>query len=288
MQQLINGVSLGAVYALIAVGFALVYNILKFSNFSHGGVMVAGAYFGYFLANSFQLGFFTVLVLTAVFAGLCAVIIEFVAFRCIRNSNGPNIYYFVSSITVGMFIENVITIFKGSTFYAYPKLTNTSVIQLGEISIPVLNMLMLTISAVVLAGLMWVIHKTAFGISVRAVSFDVRTSKLMGMNTARIISLTFLVSGLLGGISGVFLGMSYTLYPQIGQLVVKGWIASVLGGLGSLEGAVLGAFILGLVEVSLVSTMGAGLSTVFVFVLTLLFLMVRPQGIAGNVVRDKA
>lgn len=288
MQQLINGVSLGAVYALIAVGFALVYNILKFSNFAHGGVMVAGAYFGYFLASSFQFGFFTVLALTAAFAAACAVIIELVAFRCIRNSNGPLIYYFVSSITVGMFIESVITIFKGSTFYAYPKLTTTSVIQFGEISIPLLNMLMLTISAVVLVGLMWVIMKTPFGISVRAVSFDVRTSKLMGMNTARIISLTFLVSGLLGGISGVFLGMSYTLYPQLGQLVVKGWIASVLGGLGSLEGAVLGAFILGLVEVYLVSTMGAGLSMVFIFVLTLLFLMVRPQGIAGNVVRDKA
>ncbi|QGP92047.1 High-affinity branched-chain amino acid transport system permease protein LivH [Neomoorella glycerini] len=288
MQQVINGISVGAVYALIAVGFALVYNILKFSNFSHGGVMTVSAYFGYFLASTFHLSLLVTLALTALFGGLCAVIIELVAFRRIRNSNGPLIYYFVSSITVGMLLENIITIFKGSTFYAYPGLASNTVVRMGSITIPVMNMLMLVISGMMLLVLMWVIMKTSFGIAVRAASFDVNTSKLMGMNTSQIISLVFFVSGFLGGISGVFLGISYTLYPQIGQMVVKGWIASVLGGLGSLEGAVLGAFILGMVEVYLVSTVGAGLSSVFIFILTLVFLMFRPQGIAGNVVRDKA
>ena len=288
LQQVINGISVGAVYALIAVGFALIFNILKFSNFSHGGVMTVSAYFGYYLASEFHTTLFATLALTALFGGLMAVAIEFVAFRSIRNNNGPLIYYFVSSITVGMLLENIITIFKGSTFYAYTTLANNEVVNISGASISAMNLLMLVISCGMLLVLMWVIMKTRLGIAVRAASFDVNTSKLMGMNTTQIISVTFFVSGLLAGISGVFLGISYTLYPQLGQMVVKGWIASVLGGLGSLGGAVLGAFILGIVEVYLVSTVGAGLSSVFIFLLTLIFLIVRPQGIAGNVVREKA
>mgnify|MGYP000258444535 FL=1 len=150
------------------------------------------------------------------------------------------------------------------------------------------DLMMFGISAVALIVLAYVIQKTRLGRALRAVSFDRDTAQLMGIDSTRIIQLAFVISGILAGIAGVFLGIKYTLYPTLGSLVVKGFIASVIGGLGSLTGAVIGALLLGILETILLAALGSGYSTIAVFAVMLVFLLIRPQGIAGSNVQEKS
>lgn len=210
------------------------------------------------------------------------------AFRWIRKKRGQLVYFFVTSVTMMMLLEQILVIFFGASFFTYPPLISTTSFNVGGVNISVSYLIMMGSAAVAFGVLAWVLKKTRVGIAIRAASTDLSTTNLMGANVDLIVLATFFVSGLLGGLSGVLLGMSYTLYPQIGQLVVKGFIASVLGGLGSLTGAALGAIALGLVEVLLISIMGAGLSPAVVFILMVVFLVVRPQGFAGVSIQDKA
>lgn len=290
VQLLINGISLGSVYALIAVGFALIFNILKFSNFSHGGVLVFSAYAGFVIASNLHTNLFITLILTAIVGGFVDLLIEFVAFRNLRKRKSNPMYYFVSSITMMMLLTNLITIKFSSTFYSYPKFFKTSVVRIMNTNISITGIIMLIISVVALISLVLLLRYTKLGVAIRALSMDVNTTSLMGVNTDLIICATFFVSGCFGGISGVFLGINYTLYPQLGNLVVKGFIASVIGGLGSISGAIVGAVLLGLVEVILIGIkpIGSGLAPVVIFVILLVFLIVRPQGISGKIIKEKA
>lgn len=294
IQQLINGISLGSVYALIAVGFALIFNILKFSNFSHGGLMSVTAYIGYIAAivlmnyiDSLPL-FMATLIAAALGGGLLALVVERVAFRRLRSNNSPVIYYFISSITMGILLENVLTIFASSNFYSYPSFLPAAVFNFGSFTIAIPDLLMLCFSTSSLLILLFVLYKTKIGLAIRTMSFDINTAKLMGMDPNAVVAATFFASGVLGGISGVFLGINYTLYPQLGQMIVKGFIASVIGGLGSITGALIGAVLLGIVEIFLIGSVGAGWAPVFVFIIMLVFLLLRPRGIAGVVVQEKA
>ncbi len=295
LQNIFFGLSLGAVYSLIAVGFALVFNILKFSNFSHGGVMSFTAYAGYlayiFLFNGKIAGgtmFIAVVLVAALVGAITAIGIERVGFRRLRRNQAPVIYYFISSITLGILLENIITSFASSNFYSYPVFFSSSNIEILGTSFSIADFVTLLFSCVALGILLFVLYRTKLGLGVRTVSFDVNTASLMGIDADRVVMATFAMSGALGGISGVFLGMNYSLYPQLGQLVVKGFIASVIGGLGNITGAVIGAFLLGIVEVGLIGMVGSGLMPACVFVVMLVFLLVRPQGIAGKIVQEKA
>jgi branched-chain amino acid transport system permease protein len=293
IQQLINGISLGSVYALIAVGFALIFNILKFSNFSHGGLMTLTAYIGYVAAMFLSAYIQSIPLLVAtllcvsVAGGIVATGVERVAFRRLRNNKSPVIYYFISSITMGILMENIVTIFASSNFYSYPKFFHTSFVSFFGINIALSDLLMLVISTASLSFLLFVIYKTKIGLAMRALSFDVNTANLMGMNSNTVVMSTFIAAGVLGGISGVFLGINYTLYPQLGQMITKGFIASVIGGLGSITGAMIGAILLGVLEVTLIGIVGAGITPAFVFIIMLVFLLFRPRGIAGKIVQEK-
>jgi branched-chain amino acid transport system permease protein len=288
IQQTVNGISLGAVYGLIAVGFALVFNVLKFSNFSHGGVLGLGAYIGYLAALHLKLSLFPVLLIGTLAGGVVACVVELLAFRLIRKKRGQLVYFFVTSVTMLMLLEQVLVIFFGASFFTYPTMISMTSFSVAGVNFSVLYLVMMGVSIVAFAGLAWVLKYTKIGIAIRAASNDLTTTNLMGVNVDFIVTATFFVSGLLGGLSGVLLGISYTLYPQIGQLVVKGFIASVLGGLGSIVGAALGAMALGVVEVLLIALMGAGLSPAVIFALMVVFLLVRPQGFAGVSFQEKA
>lgn len=197
-------------------------------------------------------------------------------------------YFFVSSITLGTLYEGLVTIKVGSNFFNYPQFFEKSTVELGKVVVSTTDLMMLIISAVALGVLAFLIQKTRIGRALRAVSFDRDTAQLMGIDSTRIIQLTFVISGVIAGLAGVFLGIKYTLYPSLGSLVVKGFIASVIGGLGSLTGAVIGAVLLGLVETLLLSIMGSGYSTIATFAIMLVFLLLRPRGIAGSNVQEKA
>lgn len=288
LQILINGLALGSVFALISVGFALIFNILKFSNFSHGSLMMLSAFIGYYVAVKTGWSLLPVVVTAMFVGGLVAVIGELIAFRKITLRNTSTIYYFVSSITLGTLFEALVTIFAGPNFYNYPRFFKNPVVRLGEIVISTSDLMMFLISGTALLLLVLVIQKTRLGRGLRSVSFDRDTASLMGIDVFRTIQFAFLLSGALGGLAGVFLGINYTLYPQLGNLVVKGFIASVIGGLGSISGAVIGALLLGLVETLLINFIGSAYTPVFTFLIMLVFLIVRPRGIAGSNVQEKA
>ena len=280
-QTLVNGISTGTVYALIAIGFALVFNILKFSNFSYGATMTVSAFIAYFLVASKGWGLFPTLVCSALAGALISLIGEFVGFRRILKNHSPSTYFFVSSITLGTLYEGIITLKTGTNFYVYPNFFKESSVSLLGAVVSKENIIMLVISILALATLAFILQKTSIGRAIRAVSFDRDTAQLMGINATLVIQVVF-------AISGVFVGIKYTLTSTLGSLVVKGFIASVIGGLGSLTGAVIGAMLLGIMEAFFLSTIGSGWATIASFAVMLLFLLVRPQGIAGSNVQEKA
>lgn len=288
LQIIINGLALGSVYAIIATGFSLIFNILKFSNFSHGALMTLSAFIGYFFAVTVNSSLLLVVAISMLAGGLVSCLGELIAFRKITLSNTSPIYFFVSSITLGTLYEGIVTIWVGPNFYNYPRFFETTVVKLGSIVISKSDLIMFVSSCAALALLMLFIQKTKFGRALRSVSFDRETAGLMGIDVIRIIQLAFFLSGALAGLAGVFLGINYTLYPQLGNLVVKGFIASVIGGLGSVFGAVAGALLLGLTETLLINFAGSGYAPVFSFLIMLVFLLIRPQGIAGSNVQEKA
>lgn len=288
LQVMINGLALGSVYALIATGFSLIFNILKFSNFSHGALMTISAFIGYFLAASKGLGLIPTILVAVAAGAVVSLLGEIIAFRRITINNTSPIYFFVSSITLGTLYEGIVTLQVGANFYNYPRFFEKATINLSGLIISTSDLLMFVISAVALVVLMVVIHKTRIGRALRSVSFDRDTASLMGINVTRTIQFAFMVSGALAGLSGVFLGINYTLFPTMGGMVVKGFIASVIGGLGSLSGAIIGAMLLGVVETILVALVGSGYAPVFTFVIMLVFLLVRPRGISGSNVQEKA
>ena len=289
LQQIINGLSLGAIYSLIAVGFAMIFNILKFSNFAHGGVIGFSAYAGFLAATKLGLPCSRSFWWAWYVGGITAIIIEFIAFRWIRIRNGQLVYFFVTSITMLMLLQQFLIIYFGKAFDYYPiTLIKTKVIRVSGLTISTNYVLTLIATIIAFSLLTYILKKTKIGIAIRAASNDLTATGLMGINADFIVVATFFVSGLLGGLSGVLYGLSASLTPAIGQVVVKGFIASVLGGLGSLTGVAIAAFALGLIEVFLIATIGSGLSPVVIFFIMIVFLLLRPQGVAGQSFTDKA
>lgn len=286
-QMILNGLSLGAIYAIIALGFTLIYSILKFSNFSHGGIMVICAYFAYVIQERYQLGFAGMMILTALFGAIVACAVQYVGFERLRAKHSNIMLYFVSSSTLGVLLQNIIVITFSSTYYSYPAFFTPPFVELNGFTFSVTDIIMLSISAVVIIALMYLLYKTRLGIAIRALSMDSDTVRLMGINVSVVIALTFMISGALAAVAGIFCGVNYILYPQLNQYVFKGMIASILGGLGNISGALYGGIMLGLLETFFNNAFGAGLVPVFSFVFSMIFLLVRPQGIAGKYVLDK-
>lgn len=288
MQQIINGLSIGSVYALMAVGYSLVYSIMNFSNFAHGGVIMLGSYFGFFLLTLYKLPFAAAFVLAALGAGALALIIERIAYRPLRKRNAPFLYFIISAMGASIFLENIVIATIGPTFKTYPRILSPQPYSFGTLSIGRLDMMMFIISGVSLALLVYVIERTKIGMAIRATAYNMRASALMGVNTDKIIFLVFGLGGLLGGIAGVLFGMKYTVYPQIGFITIKSFIAAVFGGLGSLQGAVVGSVLLGIIETFTSGYLSSQYRDLIAFALLIFILIVRPVGLMGKMTEDKA
>jgi branched-chain amino acid transport system permease protein len=288
LQQIVNGISLGGVYALMAVGFGLIFNVLKFSNFSHGGVVTLTAYIGFFLSRYLVANFIITFLLTAVAGGLAAVVIERLVFRPIRRKGYPISMLIVNSITVAMLVQQFFAVTLGADYYTYPNFIQETALHLGNLTVSKIYLLMLGISAAVLGALTYVIQKTKIGIAIRAVSSDISTPSLMGVNVDFVISVAFFFSGVLGGITGYLLGMTFSVDPFIGSMILKGIIASIIGGMGSILGGVIAGLLLGAAESLLIGEIGAALTPMVIYGSIILLLLVRPQGIAGKITEVKA
>ncbi len=282
VQQLANGLSLGGVYALEAVGFGLIFNILKFSNFSHSAVVAICAYFGYFLSTRLIHNFIITLIITTLFGGLVGVVIEKLVFRPIRLKTASTTLFLVNSVTTAMLVQQFFSASLGSNYYAYPEFMKQTAFRIAGITLSKTYLIMLATSAIVLLLLSLLLKRTKVGIAIRASSTDIRTPSLMGINIDLVISSAFFFAGVLGGITGYLIGMTYSVDPFIGKVVLKGIIAAIIGGMGSLGGGVIAGLLLGVAEALLIAEVGAASTPIVIYSAIILLLLIRPEGIAGK------
>jgi branched-chain amino acid transport system permease protein len=287
-QQLIIGLSVGATYSLIALGYTMVYGVLKLINFAHGEVYMVGAISGYYISTRLnEAGAPVWLMLILTFAGamiLCAILgfaIEFFAYRPLRNS--PRLVALITAIGVSLLLQNVALIDKvfGPTPHYYPRKITEAV---GDY----LNILGLIVSLVLMVILTLIVYYTRIGLALRAVSHRVDTSALMGINSNRIISYTFMLGSSLAAVAGVFDGIRYKVYPLMGLLFgLKAFVAAVLGGIGSIPGALIGGLLIGLIETFVKTYLSTLYADAVVFSILILILLIKPTGLLGKVTPEK-
>ena len=283
-QQTVNGLSIGSIYALVAVGYSLIYSILQFSNFAHGSFLAAGAYSGFFLLTMTALPVYVSIPLAFVFSGIMAATVERVAYRPIR-ARGGTLYFIIASMGVSIFCEHFIIAGIGAQFRTYPTLLPYRSFAVGAFSISILDM-SAVVAIAALAGLACFIAKTKTGTAYGA-AFDLRIAGVMGINIDRILTIVFLLAGTLAGIAGIILGIKYTVYPQIGYLTIEAFVGAVFGGLGSLPGAIVGSLLLGLLETYTSAFISSTMRDLVVFFMLILVLLVRPNGLMGVYTEEK-
>ncbi len=288
LQQLINGLSLGSIYALMAVGYSLVYSILNFSNFAHGSVIMLGAYFGFYAMTLLPLPFIGALVVAALGCGIVAVLVEKIAYRPLRMRNAPSLYFIIAAMGGSIFLENLVIATIGPTFKTYPEIFEETAISIAGIALNKFDLIMFIISAISLIVLVIILEKTMIGLAIRATSYSSRGATLMGVNVDKVIFVIFALGGILAGFAGMMFGARYTVYPTIGIITNKSFIAAVFGGLGSLPGAIIGSVMLGLIETFAAGFIASNWKDFIAFALLIIVLVVKPSGLMGKLTEDKA
>lgn len=294
-QQLTNGLAVGGIYALIALGYTMVYGVLKLINFAHGDLFTYGAYLGLTLLTSLaltdRLGFaLGVLVLVAMVMGLVAVlgaILERAAYRPLRES--PRLSAVVSALGASIFLQNTLMLIYGARFQVYPDILPTTTLNVLGLYVPLMRVLIVLASVGMMVALYLFIQKTRIGTAIRAAAIDQGAARLMGIDVNRVILLVFLLGPALGGVAGLMVGLYY------GQVnFTMGWVygmkaftAAILGGIGNIPGAMVGGLLLGVIEALGAAYVSIAWKDAIAFVVLILILIVRPTGLLGERVADK-
>ncbi|AZV63398.1 branched-chain amino acid ABC transporter permease [Peribacillus castrilensis] len=288
IQQLVNGISLGSIYALIALGYTMVYGIVKLINFAHGDVFMVGSFVGFYAITVMDLSFIPALLISMATCAIFGVLIERIAYKPLRNAT--RIAALITAIGVSLLIENGLIYIRGAQPEAYPNnVLPMDKLDIFGVSISSQSILILSVSIILMIILQFVVHKTKIGKAMRAVSFDSEAAKLMGINVNNTISATFAIGSALAGAAGVIFGIYYIkIEPLMGVLPgLKAFVAAVLGGIGIIPGAMVGGLLLGVIE-ALVSAAGYSLWRDGVaFVVLILILIFLPQGLFGKNKREK-
>ena len=288
IQQLVNGISLGSIYALIALGYTMVYGIVKLINFAHGDVFMVGAFIGFYSITILDLGFFSALLISMAACAIFGVLIERIAYKPLRNAT--RIAALITAIGVSLFIEYGTIYIRGAQPEAYPNgIVPLKSLEIFGVKISGQSILILAVSIFLMIVLQFIVHKTKIGKAMRAVSHDMDAAKLMGINVNNTISATFAIGSALAGAAGVVFGMYYTkIEPLMGIIPgLKAFVAAVLGGIGIIPGAMAGGLLLGVIE-ALVSAAGGSLwRDAVAFIVLILILIFRPAGLLGKNVREK-
>ena len=286
-QTIITGLSIGSIYSLMAVGYSLIFSILSFSNFAHGAVIMLGAYIGLALASKLHLGLGLAVAGSVVGAGIIAVFNERLAYSVLRRRRAPSLYLMISAMGCAMFLENTVYATIGSGFYAFPEFFKRQVVNVWGISLNMLDVFAFVVAMGAIFALHLFITRTKMGIAIRAGVNDMTMCSLMGVNTDRLISVVFFLAGAFAGVAGVFLGIKYLVYPTMGWVTNKAYIAAVIGGLGSLPGAMLGGLILGVLETLVSSYVSSVMRDVFSFSMLIALLICLPNGLMGTETEEK-
>lgn len=287
LQQLVNGISVGGVYALIATGYALIYSLLGFSNWAHGEVAMIGAYFALLCTVNINFPLPIAIMIGVIIAGLFSVFNEKIAYKRIRDNKSPTMFLMIAAMGLSTTYQNSAMIVFGSKFKVFPEMPSTT-FHIGSVTVGYIDLVTFAISIGALVILDIAINKTKFGLGIRSVASNSYIASMMGINIDRYFSIVFLIAGMLAGSAGVLLGLKYTVYPTMGNVALKAFIASVLGGLGSIRGAILGAMIIGVLETMVSAYLSSGLRDLFTFMLLIVILLVKPSGLLGVNIEDKA
>jgi len=298
LEQMINGLTIGSFYALIALGYSMVYGVMKLINFAHGDLFALGSYLGYtllvwgnaYVTTNYGLagGMIAAILIAAIGIGAAGILVERIAYRPIYPAG--RLPAVVSALGVSIILENLIMVIWGPRYQAYPvDVVPTARFEIGGIHITLLQIIILILSFVLLAFLYYVIQKTTFGAAIRASALDRDTAALMGININTVIFFIFALGPALGGVAGVMVGMyyrqiSFTMGWNYG---LKAFTATILGGIGNIPGAMVGGLLLGIFEMLGSAYISTAYKDVFVFLILILVLIFRPRGLLGEKVAEK-
>ncbi len=300
LQNLLNGIAVGAIYALIALGYTMVYGILKLINFAHGDVFMLGSFVGFYaggyaakqlhLQQGGLMGWVVaggIMLLAMVVCGAFGYINERIAYRPLRSA--PRIASLITAIGVSFLLEYGGQFVFGPDPKFFPTLIEKHLIQFGGITTTNYQMIVLVVAVIFMALLQWIVYGTKFGRAMRAVSFNFETASLMGIPTDRVISITFIIGSSLAGVAGILYGLSY---PKIDPLMgimpgLKAFIAAVLGGIGNVPGAVVGGLIIGIIESFVGGSRFSSFRDAIAFIILIAILLFRPSGLFGKYQAEK-
>lgn len=285
-EQLLNGISLGSIYALIALGYTMVYGIINLINFAHGDIMMVGAYTGYFVLRymgTSPFGLCCAFLGAMIVCSILSLIIERCAYRPLRNA--PRLNLLITAIAVELILQSVMRIlpFVGPDPRPF-KTMEIKMINLGIVSISNIKAIVIICSALLMLVLNYIINYTKTGKSMRAVSFDMGAASLMGINVNRTIATTFVIGSILAGAGGVLYA---SCYPQVDPMMgyipgLKAFVAAVLGGIGSVPGAMVGGFILGITETMVKAYLSSAYADAISYCILIVILLVKPAGLLGK------
>lgn len=286
-QQLINGLSLGSIYALIALGYTMVYGIIKLINFAHGDIYMIGAYVGFVIATKFNLGFFPALFGAMVFCAILGVVIESIAYKPLRNAT--RITALITAIGVSYFLEATTQQVMSTTPRSFPQLLPVESINFMGVSVSYQQIIILTVTVVLMLLLQFIVNKTKIGRAMRAVSVDSDAAMLMGVNVNQTISFTFAIGSALAGAAGVMVGIYYnSINPLMGLVPgLKAFIAAVFGGIGIIPGAMIGGVFIGIIETFVSGYWSSLYRDAVVYIVLIVILVVKPAGLLGKNMKEK-
>jgi branched-chain amino acid transport system permease protein len=290
LQEILNGLALGGIYSLIAIGWTVVFGIVGLINWTHGEVFMIGAYVGYFLVSIFKANLLVALGGAMLASALTACFINRVAYRPLRTS--PRLASFITALGASTFLRYLAALIWEPRSRGYPQTMNIEVLVLrlghSTLTINTLQLFILTVTLVIMIFLQWFITRTMMGKAMLAASQDFEMIGLMGVNVERLIDLTFAVSGFLGGAAGVLVGVLYAIDPMMGSMAgLKGWAVAVIGGVGSISGAMIAGLSLGIAENIASAYISSGYRDLIAFLVMIFVLVIKPTGLLGSKFDEK-
>lgn len=286
-QQLINGIVLGSTYALIALGYTMVYGIVELINFAHGEIYMCGAFVAMYLVTVLKVPFVIAFLVAMIIASLLGVTVEFIAYRPLRRSS--RLAALISAIGASIFLQNLALLVMGPRPYSFPSPFTPKVYKTSLVTISKVELIILVVSFLLMFGLTFLIHKTKVGKAMRATAQDKDAASLMGININRVITTTFAVGSALGAAAGVMVGIYFrSVAPMMGLMPgLKGFVAAVLGGIGSIPGAMLGGLLLGVAEVMGAAYISSQYRDAVAFTILIVVLFFKPAGLVGRFLQEK-